>query len=224
MPLFHGKGARPFKFKFELSDVRVHLNSSSSVAVAVDNVSLTWERGPRSVSSKKGRVVEKLNSVTGELSRTAPLLGSDLVLPATLFRTGSDEAGRWGSKTSEFKLFDADAEEEEAPAPVTSGVSMLGVSSAGAGGTLSQSAAAVGRRAAPPVRLLRQPLRLMPGPPNLGLSRHAKHWPQSSPVAGVITGTLCGADTVRAGGSAPLLPSPAASEPRPRRVAGGDSV
>jgi hypothetical protein len=115
-------------------------------------------------------------------------------------------------------------EEEEAPAPVTSGVSMLGVSSAGAGGTLSQSAAAVGRRAAPPVRLLRQPLRLMPGPPNLGLSRHAKHWPQSSPVAGVITGTICGADTVRAGGSAPLLPSPAASEPRPRRVAGGDSV
>lgn len=114
MPLFHGKGARPFKFKFELSDVRVHLNSSSSVAVAVDNVSLTWERGPRSVSSKKGRVVEKLNSVTGELSRTAPLLGSDLILPATLFRTGGDEGGRWGSKTSEFKLFDADAEGEEA--------------------------------------------------------------------------------------------------------------
>ena len=114
MPLFHGKGARPFKFKFELSDVRVHLNSSSSVAVAVDNVSLTWERGPRSVSSKKGRVVEKLNSVTGELSRTAPLLGSDLILPATLFRTGGDEGGRGGSKTSEFKLFDADAEGEEA--------------------------------------------------------------------------------------------------------------
>lgn len=118
MPLFHGKGAKAVKFTFELSDVQVHLNSASSVAVAVDNVVLTWERGRRSVSAKRARVVEKLDQLTGSLTRTAPLLGSELALPCTLFRFGGsatdDEGGRWGSKVSEFKLLDADAEADEA--------------------------------------------------------------------------------------------------------------
>lgn len=119
MPLWHGKGAKAVKFTFELSDVAVHLNSASSVAVAVDNVSLTWERGRRSVSRAGARVVEKLDQLTGSLSRTAPLLGSEqLLLPCTLFRFGGngsdDDGGRWGSKPSEFKIFDADAEADEA--------------------------------------------------------------------------------------------------------------
>eukprot|EP00966_Prymnesium_polylepis_P200409 4644200-Prymnesium_polylepis.1 len=71
-------------------------------------------------------------------------------------------------------------------------------------------------------RFARQPLRLMPGPPNFGLSRHAVHAPQSSPVAGVI-------DTD--GGATGGAGMPGASEEADeslddcdRRVAGGEKA
>jgi hypothetical protein len=42
----HG-GQKAFKFDFCLSDVTVQLNAASSVAVAVDNLLITWQRGHR---------------------------------------------------------------------------------------------------------------------------------------------------------------------------------
>lgn len=100
-------------FEFALSDVQLHLNSADSVAVAVDNVSLTWRRGRRSVAATRARVVERLDHVTGELLRTAPLVVTELALPCTLFRQG-DDVGPWDAKPSELLLVDTDAEPEDA--------------------------------------------------------------------------------------------------------------
>jgi len=107
-------GGKPIKYDYTISDIAVHLNSASSIAVSVDNLSLTWQRGDRSVSSNRARVVEKLDQATGDLSRTAQLLPSELTLPCTLYRVGpSDDTGRWESKASELLLLDADAEGDE---------------------------------------------------------------------------------------------------------------
>ena len=108
-------GRKAFKFEYSLSDVHIHLNSTSTVAVSVDNVSLVWQRGHRSVATKVAHVVEKLDQQTGALTRTASVTPvNDLVLPCTLFRRGADEDGKWDAKASELIVHDADEEAEEA--------------------------------------------------------------------------------------------------------------
>ena len=108
---FHG-AARPVKYEFIASDIHINLNSSNSLAVAVDNLLLTWQRGHRTTAPKKARVVERLDQMSGELSRTAQLVAAELTIPCTLFKVGGED-GRFESKLSQLQLSDADAEQTE---------------------------------------------------------------------------------------------------------------
>ena len=103
-------GSKPHKYQFIISDIVIHLSATSSAAVAVDNVTLTWTRGDRSTPLKRARVVERLDQTSGELSRTAAV-PAELSLPCTLFRHGKEEDGRWEPKLSHIQIGDADAED-----------------------------------------------------------------------------------------------------------------
>ena len=88
-----------------------------------------------------------------------------------------------------------DACEPEQQAPEHSdGVAQCGVSvgvpanPTGGRGALSTTAAGASLDA---LALARQDLRLMPGPPKRGLSRHITHVPQSSPGIAPVAGVIC---------------------------------
>ena len=107
-------GGKPVKYDFVISEIQVALSSSNSVAVAVDNLQIKWQRGHRTTLPHAARVVEKLDQATGELSRTAQLVAVELSLPCTLYRKGDGDDIRWDSKLSHIQLVDADADNEDA--------------------------------------------------------------------------------------------------------------
>jgi hypothetical protein len=105
-------GSRAHKFELSIHDVVIHLESASSRAVAVDNVTFVWVRGRRRSTTKHARVVEKLDQTSGVLTRTAAV-AADLSIPCTLFWHGSGEDGSWEQKLSHLHISDADADEGE---------------------------------------------------------------------------------------------------------------
>ena len=103
--LRHG-GGKPVKYEYTLTDVCVQLSPSHSTAVAWTTLCSPGAWQPRKVESKRARVVEQLDQMTGELSRTAKLVAQTLSMPCTLYRhtavgkweLADDDGGRWDTK------------------------------------------------------------------------------------------------------------------------------